>query len=236
MTTTPPEPPGPPSDGDDNLPPAPPSAPGGSSAAPPPPPPPPPPAGGSGYESPPPPPPPAGGYGAPPPQPGAPAGGGYGAPAGGGYGAPAGGGYGAPGGQPTGYPAGAAPAPGAYADWPKRVLSALIDSVGPFILAGLFYSFSRPLGSLLWLVALGWGLYNAYLGGETGQSYGKKIAGTRLLLETTGQPPGGGLGIGRYFVHIVDSLPCYLGYLWPLWDPKRQTFADKILKTVVVTA
>ncbi|MDQ1539752.1 MAG: hypothetical protein QOH29_478, partial [Actinomycetota bacterium] len=26
----------------------------------------------------------------------------------------------------------------------------------------------------------------------------------------------------------------YLGYLWPLWDSKRQTFADKILKTVVV--
>ena len=26
----------------------------------------------------------------------------------------------------------------------------------------------------------------------------------------------------------------YLGYLWPLWDDKRQTFADKILSTVVV--
>jgi hypothetical protein len=26
----------------------------------------------------------------------------------------------------------------------------------------------------------------------------------------------------------------YLGYLWPLWDAKRQTFADKICSTVVL--
>ena len=63
----------------------------------------------------------------------------------------------------------------------------------------------------------------------------KKIAGTRLILEATGAPPGGGLGVGRYFVHILDAIPCYVGFLWPLWDSKRQTFADKILKTVVVT-
>ena len=33
--------------------------------------------------------------------------------------------------------------------------------------------------------------------------------------------------------HILDALPCYLGYLWPR-DRKRQTFADKIVKTVVI--
>ena len=162
-----------------------------------------------------------------------------------GYGQPA---YGAPEGQPAGPPPGygqqppgygqqpayGAPPATAYADWGKRVYSALIDSVGPFIVAGIFYSISRPLGAIVWLAALAWSLYNAYQAGETGQSYGKKIAGTRLLSEQTGAPIGGGLGIGRYFVHIVDSIPCYLGYLWPIWDGKRQTFADKLIKTVVV--
>ncbi|HEX4697953.1 MAG TPA: RDD family protein [Actinomycetes bacterium] len=165
---------------------------------------------------------PAPGYGQPP----------YGAPEGQppGYGAPA---YGAPGYGAPGY--GAPPAnPGAYADWGKRVYGSLIDTVGPFIVAAIFYEINRPLGSIVWLAALAWSLYNAYQGGLTGQSYGKKIAGTRLLAEATGQPIGGGLGIGRYFVHIVDSIPCYLGYLWPIWDGKRQTFADKLLKTVVV--
>ncbi|MDP9183379.1 MAG: RDD family protein, partial [Actinomycetota bacterium] len=84
--------------------------------------------------------------------------------------------------------------------------------------------------------ALGWALYNCYLAGTTGQSTGKKIAGIRLVRELDGQLVGGGLAIGRYFVHILDSLPCLLGFLWPLWDAKKQTFADKILKTLVIKA
>ncbi len=206
MSTFPPEPPTPPEgEGSDPF-----AAPPAGASFPPPSSPPPPPAAPAA---------PGGGYDAPP----APPGGGYGAaPPAGGYG-----GYGAPQGE--------AVAPGSgYADWPKRVLSALIDNVGPFIVAGIFYAISRPLGSLVYLAALAWSLYNAYLGGQTGQSYGKKMAGTRLLSGVTGQPIGGGLGIGRYFVHIIDGLPCYLGYLWPLWDAKRQTFADKVLNTVVV--
>ncbi len=34
-------------------------------------------------------------------------------------------------------------------------------------------------------------------------------------------------------MHVVDGL-FYVGYLWPLWDAERQTFADKIIQTVVV--
>jgi uncharacterized RDD family membrane protein YckC len=133
-------------------------------------------------------------------------------------------------------PAYGAPAPaGAYASWPVRVQSALIDNVGPQIVAYIIYFINKPIGAIFLLAAIVWSLYQAYQGGQTGQSMGKKMAGTRLLSEQTGQPIGGGLGIGRAFVHIVDSLPCVpVGYLWPLWDPKRQTFADKILKTVVI--
>jgi uncharacterized RDD family membrane protein YckC len=175
-----------------------------------------------GFPPPPPPPPPGGGYGAPAPQP-------YGSPPafGSGYGQqPA---YGSP---PQGYP-GAGPA-GDYASWGLRIQSALLDYIAPFLVAGVIYAISRPLGALVYLVALGYALYQAYLGGQTGQSYGKKTAGTRLISEQTGQPIGGGLGIGRYLLHIVDAIPCYLGYLWPLWDAKKQTFADKIVTSVVV--
>lgn len=157
-----------------------------------------------------------------------------------GYGQP--GGYGPPGtyGQPGGYGQ-----PGAYgqpggmpelATWPLRVGSALIDWVAPFVVAGAFFTISRQLGSLLYLVAVGWVFFQAYRGGATGQSLGKKVVGTRLLREQDGQVIGGGLGIGRQFLHIVDGIPCYIGYLWPLWDAKRQTFADKIVKSVVVKA
>ncbi len=33
--------------------------------------------------------------------------------------------------------------------------------------------------------------------------------------------------------HVHASL--YIGYLWPLWDAKRQTFADNVCGTVRTT-
>ena len=84
---------------------------------------------------------------------------------------------------------------------------------------------------------MGWIFYNAYLTGQTGQSIGKKIAGVKIVSEQTGMPIGGGMGIVRHFAHILDSIFCGLpiGYLWPLWDAKKQTFADKVMKTVAIS-
>lgn len=158
---------------------------------------------------------PAGGFGAPPPASG------YGAP-------PPAGGYAS---QSYGGPP---PVHGAYAEWPQRVIAALIDNFVPFLVAGILYVAYKPLGLLAYVAAIAWTFYQAYQGGETGQSLGKKVAGIRLIHEQTGQTIGGGLGIGRALLHIVDGIPCYLGYLWPLWDAKKQTFADKILTTVVL--
>ncbi len=42
------------------------------------------------------------------------------------------------------------------------------------------------------------------------------------------------MAFGRDICHILDSLACYIGWLFPLWDAKRQTFADKIISTVVI--
>jgi uncharacterized RDD family membrane protein YckC len=160
---------------------------------------------------------------------------GYGTPPPPGYGTPPPG-YGAP---PPAYgePMAATPYGGAtLAGWGSRVQSALIDWFLPFVVAGVFYEISTGLGLLMYLVALGWVFYNRYLEGTTGQSVGKKAAGTRLVRAQDGQLVGAGLAIGRAFVHIVDGLPCYLGYLWPLWDAQKQTFADKILGTLVIKA
>ena len=38
----------------------------------------------------------------------------------------------------------------------------------------------------------------------------------------------------RDLAHFVDAVICYVGFLFPLWDSKRQTLADKIVSTVVV--
>jgi len=90
------------------------------------------------------------------------------------------------------------------------------------------------VGAVIYLVAIGIGFYFTYMNGACGQSPGKKILGIKVVSEETGQVIGGGLGIVRGLAHIVDGIICYVGYLFPLWDAKRQTLADKIMKTVVL--
>ncbi len=139
-------------------------------------------------------------------------------------------------GGPMGGPLGGANLPGPLAEWPQRALGGLIDFVGPAILVSLLnLSGSATLAAVLGLAALAWALYNGWLNGTTGVSIGKKVVGLKCVEEATGQVMGsGGRGILRYFAHIVDAIICYIGFLFPLWDAKRQTLADKIVKTVVV--
>lgn len=143
-------------------------------------------------------------------------------------------------------PAYAAPAAG-YASWLQRVGAYLIDAliVAPLgILAavlgrGTDADTGLPtLNAMYWIfLALSLALngYNRwYLAGRTGQSWGRKALGIRLVGEQTGQPIGPLLAFARDLAHFVDGVICYIGYLFPLWDKKRQTLADKIVKTVVV--
>ncbi|MGV9408940.1 RDD family protein [Nocardia sp. NPDC003693] len=88
--------------------------------------------------------------------------------------------------------------------------------------------------SLTLLLVIGAGFFLVYREGVTGQTPGKKALGIRLVRESTAQPLGFGAALGRRLCHVVDSAVCYLGYLWPLWDGKKQTFADKIIGSVVV--
>jgi len=39
----------------------------------------------------------------------------------------------------------------------------------------------------------------------------------------------------RDVIHVIDSLTFNIGFLWPLWDERRQTIADKMVRTVVVS-
>ncbi|MFJ6786539.1 RDD family protein [Streptomyces angustmyceticus] len=88
--------------------------------------------------------------------------------------------------------------------------------------------------TLAGLVTFGAALFLCAKEGKTGQTPGKKALNIRLVRETTGQPLGFGMAFVRKLCHAVDGPLCGLGYWWPLWDEKSQTFADKIVGTVVV--
>lgn len=210
----------------------------------------------SGYPPPPPggyPPPPAGNY-PPPPQANVPPGGYPGGPQGH---------YGQFGGSsPTG-PAQVLPKD-AYTPWFTRVLAWIIDYIPAAILTGIGYGIALGTGetvcvdseygyggactssfsalgsaiiALTSLLTLAYVIWNyGYRQGTTGQSIGKSVMKFRVVSEKTWQPIGFGMSIVRQIAHFVDAVICYIGYLFPLWDSKRQTLADKIMSTVCVPA
>jgi uncharacterized RDD family membrane protein YckC len=151
----------------------------------------------------------------------------------------------------------------AFASWIKRVGSYIIDALVmavamiPYYIGtamsvgsmetttdpttGLTTTTGGPSGAALGLMVLGGFLglavfiWNTCIKqGRTGYSIGKGVLGIKLIKLDTGQPIGAGMSFVRQIAHILDSLPCYIGYLWPLWDAKRQTFADKVTGTVVI--
>jgi uncharacterized RDD family membrane protein YckC len=163
------------------------------------------------------------------------------------YGAPAGGAY------PPGYhPV------GELAPWGTRVLGYLIDVGVPgaiasvlaiVLLAVAFGSISTGSDSgaviagiaflvvcvVLPLAGAALQIWNsAYRRGTTGQTFGQKMVKIKTVSEETGQPIGFGNAFLRDLCHGLDGLACGVGYLAPLWDEKRQTWADKIVRTVVV--
>ncbi|MDX6338490.1 MAG: hypothetical protein QOG05_5830 [Streptosporangiaceae bacterium] len=123
-----------------------------------------------------------------------------------------------------------------YANWFQRVGAYLID----WVIVAIIYAIGAvthtailiALFSLIGIAA--WAYNRCYLAGTTGQSWGKKVVGLRLISEATGEPIGAGMAFVRDICHILDSLACYIGFLFPLWDAKRQTFADKIIHTLVI--
>ena len=95
------------------------------------------------------------------------------------------------------------------------------------------------LGFLLILVGFGvmlWRWVKNYMldQGRTGYTYGKRKVGIRTVAEGTGQEPGVASCVARYFLHWIFNSVCYIDFLWPLWDPKKQTLTDKVLTTVVI--
>jgi uncharacterized RDD family membrane protein YckC len=109
----------------------------------------------------------------------------------------------------------------------------LIDYLPIFLLNIVVFS-SGFLRAIAGLIGIAYVAYVGHLEGITGQTPGKAVMGTRLVNEQ-GELIGSGPGIGRKFAHIVDSLVCMLGWLLPLVDAKRQTIADKLIQTYVVT-
>jgi uncharacterized RDD family membrane protein YckC len=141
-------------------------------------------------------------------------------------------------------PQGGAPygAVGEYAPWGSRAigfLARVLIFVPVYIVVFILTAISDVLGLLallvFWVFAVGAAIRMYIQRGHLGYDFGDRVAGQRLLKESTGTVMGSGMNVFvRQLAHIVDSLICYVGWLFPLWDAKRQTLGDKIMGTIVV--
>lgn len=65
-----------------------------------------------------------------------------------------------------------------------------------------------------------------------GWSLGRALMGISVVC-----PDGGSPGLGRLLLrdlaHLLDTISVFVGWLWPLWDARRRTFADLLLRTEV---
>lgn len=134
----------------------------------------------------------------------------------------------------------------AVAAGPKKLTSCSIDSSGSVTVGERINGICEvptagaiAAAVLLGLVAMvGALVYYAKLeGGPSGQTIGKKAMGIRVADATTGGPIGSGRALGRYlFKTFISGNVCALGYLWMLWDGRKQTWHDKVVTSVVVRA
>ena len=148
-----------------------------------------------------------------------------------------------------------------YAEWWKRVVATIVDS----ILLGIVNAILSPIfglndtgptfnpntgqleggsgffagliigNTVMLLVGIA---YYVYLNGnDRGQTVGKMLMKIRVRDEATGGPAGYGKAFIRYIVGTVLFLLCIIpgivDLLFPLWDPKKQTLHDKAANTVV---
>lgn len=65
-----------------------------------------------------------------------------------------------------------------------------------------------------------------------GWSLGRALFGIEVV-EPNGSPAAVGRLMAREFAHLLDTFSVFVGWLWPLWDPRRRTFADLLLRTEV---
>ena len=87
---------------------------------------------------------------------------------------------------------------------------------GPFILVELAY--------FTWFHAT-----------SAGQSIGNKILGIRVLDTSTGRPLPSVRAFVRALMSNLSALPCFLGFFWMLWEPRKRTWHDIVAGSTVVT-
>ncbi len=123
---------------------------------------------------------------------------------------------------------------------------AITDAFGRperILLSNGTHTTTKTIGGWIWLLygvtAVISAIYFAYFNGtRSGQTPGNRAPGIAVRDIDTGAPIGWRRGLVRFGVRFVLYLlfvvPGLFNDLFPLWDPRRQTLADKVAHSVMV--
>jgi uncharacterized RDD family membrane protein YckC len=67
----------------------------------------------------------------------------------------------------------------------------------------------------------------------SGFTPGKALLGLRVV-RTDGRPVNLGRAVLRLIAYLIAALPLFLGFIWILFDNRRQGWHDKIARTYVI--
>lgn len=79
-------------------------------------------------------------------------------------------------------------------------------------------------------------VYQTFFVMQYGATIGKMLFKIRVIEIQTLQNPSFSSALNRSIFRVVSELLFYLGFLWGVFDPARQTWHDKTAKTLVVNA
>ena len=79
-------------------------------------------------------------------------------------------------------------------------------------------------------------VYQAFFVMQYGATLGKMAAKIRVIEINTSANPNVISALNRSIFRIISEMLFYLGFLWGMFDPARQTWHDKTAKTLVVNA
>jgi len=147
--------------------------------------------------------------------------------------------------QPHPVPAGELPLAGVGARFLAVIVDGLIVGV-PWVVIGipmvvllqagsqaaLLAAVGIALAAFLSFILALWN--DVYLPATRGYSIGKKLLGLRIYTVDGQSPIGMGKALIRFLGRIPSGMCLYLGYLWALFDDRRQTWHDKFAGTIVV--
>jgi uncharacterized RDD family membrane protein YckC len=142
------------------------------------------------------------------------------------------------------------------AEWWQRAVALLLDGL-VWLIPGIVIYFvvwsitatttdgvTTHSGIDFWIASLiaylSYGLYYIPLNGsKRGQTVGKMALGIATKDESGHGPIGYGRAAARFAIVFVCGYFCFifeiLNYLWPLWDPRRQAWHDKVARSLVIS-